>query len=147
MTNLFSIADKQHIHIHTVGFEFTCDVKSFLDKNSNRSFLSLFPPLSCLLCHFHFTMTKTPRRPRWLPYLPPPPLISTQKTTASFRPPLGPSSAESAPSEQPTISDHHHCAFQPPRVRINEFARWHRCCCQPDSSFSHPNLPHTLRMS
>jgi hypothetical protein len=22
--------------------------------------------------------------------------------------------------------------------------RWHRCCCQPDSSSSHPNLPRTL---
>ena len=33
------------------------------------------------------------------------------------------------------------------RVRILEFARWHRCCCQPDSSSTHPTLPIRLRSS
>jgi hypothetical protein len=31
------------------------------------------------------------------------------------------------------------------RLRILDLGRCNCCCCQPDSSSSHPNLPHTLR--
>jgi hypothetical protein len=30
--------------------------------------------------------------------------------------------------------------LHPSRIRIIEFAIWHCCCCQPDSSSTHPAL-------
>ena len=146
---IFTITTADNLtFFHCKRFEFTCDVKSFLDKNSNHS-LSPSPLawFSCKQRYFHFTMTKMPRRPPCRPYLLP--SIDFNAENIGFLPPssqpivrctctiwavinLEPSPSSPSQSSWPWI---------------NEFARWHRCCCQPDSSSSHPNLPHTLRSS
>jgi hypothetical protein len=68
---IFTITTADNLtFFHCKRFEFTCDVKSFLDKNSNHS-LSPSPLawFSCKQRYFHFTMTKMPRRPPCRPYL------------------------------------------------------------------------------
>ena len=102
---------------HCKRFEFTCDVKSFLDKNSNHC---LSPFSSCLICVqttfiFISPWQKCPDD-HHVGHISSPPSISTLKTTASFHPHLSPSSSAPAPSEQPSSSGHHplpsnHLAF------------------------------------
>ena len=84
----FTTADNSHFSLRQ-WFEFTCDVKSFSDKNSNHC----LSPLSLLLLldlrandvHFYFTMTKMPRQPPCRPYLLP--SIDFNAENTGFLPP------------------------------------------------------------
>jgi hypothetical protein len=104
------MADNLHFSLRR-GFEFTCDVKSFLNKNSNRESFYLSPFSSCLLCMqttlYSFHHDKNALNDHNVGHISSPPLILTLKTPASFRPPLSPSSTAPAPSEQPSSSGHH----------------------------------------
>ena len=116
MTKFVTIADNKSIRL----FEFRCDVTTFFDDNSNQVqivkplFLCLpsAPPPCFGPSFFHYTMTKRPDD-HHVGHISSPLFISPPKTTASFRPPLGPSSAAAAPSDQHQADGHHPSPSQP----------------------------------
>ena len=139
---IFTITTADNLtFFHCKRFEFTCDVKSFLDINSNHS-LSPSPLawFSCKQRYFHFTMTKMPRRPPCRPYLLP--SIDFNTENIGFLPPSSQPIVRCARTIWAAInSGHHPSPSQSSPFESTSSVRWHRCCCQPNSSSSLPHLP------